>query len=114
MAATTYNFPNHIKGDTFLAQSFIYKLNGVGIDLTGAAFKMMLKRCKQNTIAALTLSDGSGITITDAINGTWEIDEQIINIEHGKYYYDVQMTSSDGTVSTYLSGEFNVIQDITI
>ena len=111
--ATTYNFPSHIKGDTFLEQPFIYKLNGIAIDLTGGAFKMMLKRSPRYSVAALTLSDGAGITITNAASGEWKIDEQIIDIKEGTYYYDVQFTYSDGQVSTYLKGEFEVTQDIT-
>jgi len=42
--ATTYNFPAHIKGDTFLEQSFIYKLDGTVIDLTGGAFKISISQ----------------------------------------------------------------------
>ena len=111
--ATTYNFPAHIKGDTFLEQAFVYKLNGAAIDLTSGAFKMMIKRSPRSTDSALTLTDGSGITITDAVNGAWQIDSQVIDIQEGTYYYDVQFTYASGQVSTYLSGEFEVIQDIT-
>ena len=111
--ATTYNFPAHIKGDTFLEQPFVYKLNGVVIDLTGGAFRMMIKRSPRSIDSTLTLTDGSGITVTDAVNGAWKIDSQIIDIQEGTYYYDVQFTYASGQVSTYLSGEFEVTQDIT-
>jgi len=113
MAATKYNFPNHIKGDTFLAQSFIFKKNAVAIDLTGGSFRMMIKKHKRDTIAAVSLTDGSGITVTDAVNGVWEIDDQVIDIDEGKYYYDVEYTYPSGIIATYLSGFIEIIQDIT-
>ena len=31
----------------------------------------------------------------------------------GKYYYDLQATFADGTVQTYLRGQFIVTEDIT-
>lgn len=111
--ATTYNFPDHIKGDTFLAQAFTYKLNGTPIDLTGGTFRMMLKRSIKSTTAVLTLSTGSGITITNAAAGQWQIDSQVIDIKEGTYYYDVEFTYASGQVATYLSGRFKIIQDIT-
>jgi hypothetical protein len=111
--AITYNFPSHVKGDTYPEQTFVFKLNGVAIDLTGATIKMMLKWTKDDSIAALTLITGSGITITDAATGTWKIDTQVIDIGAGKYVYDVQATLADGTIGTYVAGSWEMVQDIT-
>ena len=112
--AEVYNFPDHLKNDTFLAQEFIYKRNGVAIDLTGATIAMMLRLVKDADPVALSLSSAtSGITITDAVNGTWEVDEQVISIDAGTYFQDIQLTESSGRVSTFTAGTWNIIQDVT-
>ena len=113
MASTTYDFPEHIKGDTFLEQEFIYKRNGVPIDLTGWSIRMMLKLNKKDTTNVLLLSTGSGLTIKDAVNGVLAIDKQIIDIEAHRYVYDVELTDTNNDVFTYQGGIFPIIQDVT-
>jgi hypothetical protein len=112
--AETYNFPNHKKNDTFAVQPFIYKRNGVAIDLTGATIAMMLRLDKTQAVPDLSLSTpSSGITITTAVDGEWEIDKQIISIDAGVYFQDIQLTESDGTVSTFTEGTWTITQDVT-
>lgn len=111
--AETYNFPDHIKGDTFQGQEFTYVRNGSPIDLTGASIAMMLRVTKTQVTPDLSFSVGSGITITDAVNGVWEIDEQIIDIDANTYFQDIQLTESDGKVTTFTQGTWNILQDVT-
>ena len=54
--AETYNFPNHKKNDTFVAQEFTYTRNGSPINLTGATIAMMLRLVKSADPVALSLS----------------------------------------------------------
>ena len=110
--AQTYNFPDHVKGDTFKGQSFVYERNGSAIDLTGASIKLMLKKIKTGS-SYFTFSTGDNITITDAVNGSWKLDSTVINIDAGVYYYDVELTESNGNISTYLSGTWTILQDVT-
>jgi hypothetical protein len=59
------------------------------------------------------MSEGSGITVGGAGNNVITI-SKIISIQTGgKYYYDLQATFADGTVQTYLRGQFIVTEDIT-
>ena len=112
--STTYNFPNHTRNDTFAAQAFVYKRNGVVIDLTGATIAMMLRLVKTQTTPDLSLSTAtSGITITTAAAGEWEVDAQVISIAAGVYFQDVQLTEASGVISTFTSGTWTILQDVT-
>ena len=67
----------------------------------------------RNDEVYLELDQDNGITITDAENGKFQIDEQIINIAAGNYKYDIRITFSDGNVKTWIKGDFLVICNIT-
>lgn len=105
----------HKKGDTFDEVPFELKVNTVAVNLTGAVIKMQLRKCDNLTTAALSLTSVSsaGITITDATHGKFKINSQIIDIDAYTYVYDIQITLSSGVVKTYVSGTFNIENDIT-
>ena len=68
-----------IRGNTFARMPFELLQNNVPIDLTGAEIKMQLRK-ECNGVVYLELDQrNNGITITDAVNGKFQIDEQIIN-----------------------------------
>jgi hypothetical protein len=113
--ATTYNFPDHIKGDTYDGTQFTITVNSVALDLTGASIKMALKLEKDQATAdlELTTTDG-GITISNPpTSGIFSVAKQIIDVAVGKYFYDIQITLQDETVKTYISGRWKITQDIT-
>lgn len=101
-----------IRGNTFEQMPFELLQNNVPIDLTGAEIKMQLRK-ECNGVVYLELDQDNGITITDAVNGRFQIDEQIINIAAGNYKYDIRITFGDGTVKTWIKGDFLVICNIT-
>lgn len=105
----------HTKGDTFNQVVFEVKRNDVAIDLTGATIKMQLRKNYSDTSAALSLTSvsNSGITITNASNGNFKINQQIIDIEVFNYVYDIQFTLASGEVKTYIKGGFNVVPEVT-
>ena len=90
----TKNLKDRIKNDTFSSVEFEY-LDNVGnpIDLTGASIQIQFRyRCKTGSVVK-DISNGSGITITDAVNGLFEIDKFTpITFDVNTYYYDVQTT----------------------
>jgi len=107
------NFQN-IKGDTFEAVNFEVKINTVAVSLVGATIKMQLRKECGGVIGLTLTSVGfEGITITDAINGKFKINKQIIDIASYNYYYDIEIKFADGTVKTWIDGMFNIICDIT-
>lgn len=105
----------HTKGDTFNEVAFEVKKNGTAINLTGATIKMQLRKQYSDVSAVLSLTSvgSAGITITNATNGHFKINAQIIDIEVFNYVYDIQITLSSGEVKTYVKGGFNVTPEVT-
>lgn len=109
-----YDIPDTKKGDTFIGVQFTLQVNAVLVDLTGASIRMHLKVDKnEGTPATLMLQTGDGITITDAVNGEFQVDPQIIDCPANCYYYDIEIEFPDDTVKTYIEGEWTITQDIT-
>ena len=110
----TSNLRDRVKNDTFRSVEFILEKNDLPIDLTGVSIAIQFRyRCKTGKVVK-NISTGSGITITDAVNGTFEIDEFTpVDWEIGTYYYDVQITFIDGSIKTYVQGNVKILQDTT-
>jgi hypothetical protein len=108
----TYNFPPHIKGDTFEGKVFTILINGTPANLNGATIKMDLRKNKKETTPlTLRLANGSGITILT--NGSFQIDPQVIDIPSEDYVYDIEITFASGEVKTWIEGILPITQDIT-
>ena len=105
----------HIKGDTFDEVDFQLKINDAAVNLTGATIRMQLRKNYSDTSAALSLTSASsaGITITNASEGRFKINTQIIDIPVYNYVYDIQITLSSGVVKTYVQGGFNITNEVT-
>lgn len=104
----------HIKGDTFEAVNFELLVNSVALNITGCTLRMQLRK-EYGGIVYLSLTSvaSAGITITSAVNGLFKINKQIINIDANNYIYDIELLKADGTVKTYISGNFYVTNDVT-
>jgi glyoxylate utilization-related uncharacterized protein len=103
----------HKRGDTFEAVNFEIKINDVAVDLSDTIIRMQLRKEYGGIIALnLTSVDNAGLTITDAVDGLFKINEQVINIEAGNYLYDIQF-NFDGEIKTYVSGTFLITNDVT-
>jgi hypothetical protein len=104
----------HIKGDTFEAVNFAMILNSVVLNLTGCTLRMQLRKEYGGVIfLSLTSVASAGITITNASGGLFKINRQIINIDAANYIYDIELIKADGTVKTYISGNFSITNDVT-
>lgn len=103
----------HIKGDTFEAVNFEIKIDNVVVDLTDTIIRMQLRKEYGGVVAlSLTSVANAGITITDAVNGLFKINEQVINADAYNYIYDIQF-DFDGVIKTYISGNFLIKNDVT-
>ena len=107
------NFQN-IKGDTFNEVSFELLLNSDPYSLEDAVIRMQLRK-EYGGIPFLSLTSvaNAGITITNDVNGLFKINEQIIDICAFNYLYDIEIEFGDGTVKTYISGNFLIKSDVT-
>jgi hypothetical protein len=108
-----------IKGDTFNEVPFeVLRRIDINttepISLAGSVIRMQLRKepCSVALLSFTSVND-AGITITNGANGQFKINEQIINIQAGRYYYDIEIRFSDNTVKTWVNGYFTVKQDIT-
>lgn len=102
-----------IKGDTFDEVDFQVKKNNVPLDFTDAIIRMQVRQNYGGVVVLnFTSIDDNGITITDAVNGKFKINEQIIDIPALTYIYDIEF-DYDGFVKTYVSGNFQVTNDVT-
>ena len=104
----------HIKGDSFEAVNFALLVNTVALNLTGCTLRMQLRK-EYGGIVYLSLTSvaSAGITITNTASGLFRINKQIINIDANNYIYDIELIKADGTVKTYISGNFYVTNDVT-
>jgi hypothetical protein len=104
----------HKKGDTFDEVPFQIFFNTVPLDISDAIIRMQLRlEYGGNVYLALTSVDNEGITILDAVNGIFKINEQIINIKANSYIYDIEIIFANGEVKTWVSGNFNILPDVT-
>ena len=104
----------HIKGDTFEAVNFQMIINSVALNLTGCTLRMQLKREYGGTVfLSLTSVANAGITITTPTSGLFKINKQVIDIDAHNYIYDIELIKADGTVKTYISGNFLITNDVT-
>ena len=106
------------KGATF-SQPFTWKINSNVVNLTGYSARMKVRDMKRapsvNQIVSLTSATGGGITLGGAA-GTVTITIPATttdNITAGKYVYDLELESSDGTVTRLLKGPFIVSDEVT-
>ena len=104
----------HIKGDTFEAVNFQMLVNTVPLNLTGATLRMQLRKEYGGVVfLSLTSVANAGITITTAASGLFKINKQIINLDAANYIYDIEFIKADGTIKTYISGNFSITNDVT-
>ncbi len=93
--------PDVPSGTTGEASTFQYKENGTPINLTGATVKIAWKRYNSDKIQ-LTMTELSGVTITNAIGGILRIDERIYDWKPGMYYADIDIVLSSGKKINYI------------
>lgn len=85
------------------------------VDITGYTARMQLRSLPNDTVAVLTLTETSGITI-DGPSGTLAVRAtaaQTGAIIAGPYYYDLEITSPTGVKTRIVQGELNVNAEVT-
>lgn len=96
--------------------TFIYKdSSGTPINITGYSAAMQLRANYSDVSPAMSLSTGSGITITGstgsvAVHATAA---QTGALTAGEYFYDVEITSGTGIVTRLISGVIRVSPQVT-
>lgn len=79
---------------------------GSAVDLTGASIKWALKRSVSASSTDVFKTTSSGISITDATHGKFQITlnpSDTLALK-GTYYHESEVTDASGNVSTVCSG----------
>jgi hypothetical protein len=77
------------------------------VNLTGATIRCDFESIGNNC-NVLSMTELSGITISDAVNGIVQIDSQVIDIAVGTYEYDMLFTLASGVKKVYVNGRMTV------
>lgn len=106
-----YNLSLH-QGDTWINRAFIWKQDGVAVDLTGYAATLVLKSNPQNAVVHTFTSGGSELAIT-ALEGRVDLNvpkSTTADVPAGVYFYDIFV--DDGAVRRTLAyGKFTVTDE---
>lgn len=89
--------------------------NGVAMDLTDCTFKMTVDSLQNPPDDTTLLFELIGALSATPTDGTVEFTPTTTNtdLDVGKYYYDVEMTDSEGNIRTILKSTFSIQMDIT-
>jgi hypothetical protein len=104
--------------DTFSGQQFQFEnADGGYTSLSGSTIRCQFRFLNKTGQLIKTITDGNGITITDAVNATIIIDPFDVLEADGwrafNYWYDIEITYASGTITTWIEGLFQVSQDVT-
>jgi hypothetical protein len=104
-----YDFPNHVNGDTFDGVKFAITVNGSPLDLTGASVEMNMYVADGERPVIFSTNNGK-LTITDPpTSGLLEFNRQVVSVPTlATYFYQMVYTLRDGTVKTYLEGNWTI------
>lgn len=116
MSATpqaVYNFPDLVSGTTLKSRQFSVTVNDN--PPTNPLSAVSIKFAKDGA-TTLTLSNGSGVTITDAAN--WEFTVGPVaagstGLAAGIHKYDCKLTDSAGVVTKWIHGVMRVLETET-
>jgi hypothetical protein len=89
--------------------------NGTPVNLTSYTAALQLRSLPESATAVLSLSTGSGITITGA-SGLVAIRAtatQTRAIDEGTYFYDLEITSLQSVVTRLIQGQAVVTPEVT-
>jgi hypothetical protein len=103
------------KGDTYDGIQFtiLNTEDNSPIDLTGVSIRSQFRFGSKTGGIQKEITNGDGITLSDAVNGVFSIDSFLVDWAADFYYYDIEITFPNGIVRTYIQGNIKVIQDVT-
>jgi hypothetical protein len=112
MQQQTYRFPNVVNGDTQNSVDFEILINGFPLDLTGFTIKLNWVS-KSGAVLKSLSTENSLITITDAENGLFTVESYNVSLSPTDYVSDMEFTSPDNVIKTYIKVYMSVLKDYT-
>ena len=87
----TYNFPDHIKGDTFKGTEFEVFADETPLDLSGYRIRMHIKTIPTaSTVLHSFDTEDNTISMTNAAVGKFTLNPVIIDLPERTYVYDIE------------------------
>lgn len=114
MMAVTYNTTIDQGADWYI--NFVYQNPaGTPVNITGYTAALQVRTSPLAKTAVLTLTSGSGLTITGATGtiAAHATNAQTTDITNGKYAYDLEITSPLGIVTRLVQGTIEVSPQVT-
>ena len=110
-----YTIPAHKRGDTWNGINTIsFSTSGVPLNFTNVEEIKIDFRQSIDTPAVLTLSTKQNqIQIVNPSRGIIRVLPFVVEVPHGRYFYDIQVKYSNGVIKTYLTGSWDIVADIT-
>jgi hypothetical protein len=101
---------SHKRGDTFIFSAQVKDEDESSIDLTGWQIRSQIR--KEN----FTVVDTLVITITDAVDGKYQIssNKDPNTLPLGEHHWDIEFTDSSGRVISTETLIINIVEDITL
>ena len=91
--------------------NFTIATDGVALDLTGYTFAMQVRRSSNSSTALLNITSA---TMTSVGTVAVTVSAATMNdVPAGRWVYDIELTSSGGTVTRILEGRFIVKAQVT-
>ena len=114
-----FNFPDHIKNDTFGGVLITITINSIALDLTTASSINMDLRLPPVTVTSPIVehySTTTGDIVIDAnptLGKFTVLKDTIIDVAANTYRYDIEIQFTSGVVKTYVGGNWRILQDVT-
>lgn len=106
------NTITRIRGDTY-ADRFLVSVSGAAVDLTGCSLKLTLNTVRNPEDTSTQVYQLDGI-ISLPSSGIVEFAPSTLQADQvGYFYYDIQMSDSNGIIRTLVTGMYEYVQDIT-
>jgi len=112
MSPGRYDFPRQTRGDTFKAKTFVFSQGGNPLPVVAA--RMQVRTSERGALvhewitAAGTITVASGSVTLAAVAPNLTQSMQV-----GDHLYDLEITLSDSSVFTVLSGTYPILRDTT-
>ena len=117
MAQTLYDYVPAVRGDTIdaLQITLTWEDTQQPVNLLGATIRVHFRQgAPDGCLVRQASNTDGGVTITDATNGVFTIDEFKANFPVAEtYYYDTDILLSDGFKTTPVGGTLVLTADVT-
>jgi hypothetical protein len=108
MTIASTNIPEHITGDTFNGVTFVIKLNGILLDLTGYTAVLTAGSVNNSKTARYKIA----LALANPTAGEISLLEQIISWPCDDYRYEITFTSTTNVVKTWIRGAWKISEKL--